>query len=199
MNNAHRLVVIPNFIDSDVLREIADLLSKAKATNLNTMLDGGIERATSIYDGNTKRHVNLPSGTIDSLGNYALYKTLDGQVSRIKEEIERSFFLEVHPEPRYSITVYDTGTELLSHFDGAEELPTPHGHPHRDVSSVLYLNDDFTGGVFSLDIQKISISPKAGTLILFPGTEPFTHSVSILESGLRYIVPQFWAIKTSND
>ena len=195
MSNAHRLVVIPNFIDSDDLREIADLLSKAKIANLNTMLDGGVERAPSVYNGITQKYVNLPSGTIDRSYHYALYKAIDKPVSRIEEEIKRSFFLEVHPEPGYSITTYVKGTELLSHFDGNEHLPTPHGHPHRDISSVLYLNDDFTGGAISFDIQEISINPKAGTLILFPGTEPFTHSVSILESGLRCIVPQFWAIK----
>ena len=201
MNNVHKIVVIPNFIDSDVLREIAELLSEVKITHLNTMLDGGIERASSVYHDQTNRHIKLPSGTIDHSDNDALYKTLNGQVPRIKEEIERSFFLEVHPESKYSVTVYVEGTELPGHFDRAELVagPTPNGYPRRDISSVLYLNDDFVGGVFSFDIQGIRIIPKAGTLILFPGTRPFTHSVSILESGLRYVVPQFWAIKNSDD
>ena len=201
MDNVHRIVVIPNFIDSDVLREIAELLSEVKITHLNTMLDGGIERASSVYHDKTNRYIKLPSGTIDHSDNDALYKTLDGQVSRIQEEIERSFSLEVHPETKYAVTVYAEGTELPGHFDRAEPIagPTPNGYPHRDISSVLYLNDDFVGGVFSFDIQGIRIIPRAGTLILFPGTRPFTHSVSVLESGLRYTVPQFWAVKTSDD
>ena len=128
-----------------------------------------------------------------------MYKTLDEPTSRIQSEIERSFFLEVHPETGYSVTAYVKGTELIGHFDGAEPISTTNGYPHRDISSVLYLNDDFVGGVFSFDIQGIKITPKAGTLILFSGTEPFTHSVSILESGLRYVIPQFWAIKNSDD
>ena len=191
MSSAHKLVVIPNFIDSDDLREIADLLSKAKIKKL--------EHSTVKYDGKAQRYINLPSGTIVFCDNDALYKTIDRQVSRIKEEIERSFSLEVYPETRYAVTAYVKGDELIGHFDGAEQVLTPGGHPHRDISSVLYLNDDYTGGVFSFDTQEISINPRAGTLVLFPGTEPFTHSVSILESGLRYIVPMFWAIKNSDD
>ena len=194
-------MVIPNFINSDVLHEIAKLLSEVKITHLNTMLDGGVERASSVYHDQTNRHIKRPPVIIDYSDNDALYKTLDGQVSRIQEEIERSFSLEVHPETKYAVTVYVEGAELPGHFDRAELIagPTPNGYPHRDVSSVLYLNDDFVGGVFSFDIQGIRIIPKAGTLILFPGTRPFTHSVSVLESGLRYTVPQFWAVKTSDD
>ena len=201
MNNSHRIVVIPNFINSDVLHEIAKLLSEVKITHLNTMLDGGVERASSVYHDQTNRHIKRPPVIIDYSDNDALYKTLDGQVSRIQEEIERSFSLEVHPETKYAVTVYVEGAELPGHFDRAELIagPTPNGYPHRDISSVLYLNDDFVGGVFSFDIQGIRIIPKAGTLILFPGTRPFTHSVSVLESGLRYTVPQFWAVKTSDD
>ncbi len=201
MNNSHRIVVIPNFINSDVLHEIAKLLSEVKITHLNTMLDGGVERASLVYHDQTNRHIKRPPVIIDYSDNDALYKTLDGQVSRIQEEIERSFSLEVHPETKYAVTVYVEGAELPGHFDRAELIagPTPNGYPHRDVSSVLYLNDDFVGGVFSFDIQGIRIIPRAGTLILFPGTRPFTHSVSVLESGLRYTVPQFWAVKTSDD
>jgi hypothetical protein len=165
------------------------------------MLDGGVERASSVYHDQTNRHIKRPPVIIDYSDNDALYKTLDGQVSRIQEEIERSFSLEVHSETKYAVTVYVEGAELPGHFDRAELIagPTPNGYPHRDISSVLYLNDDFVGGVFSFDIQGIRIIPKAGTLILFPGTRPFTHSVSVLESGLRYTVPQFWAVKTSDD
>ena len=199
MNNAHRLVVIPNFIDSSVLYKIAELLSEVKIRTLDTLLDGDLELSPDRYDGKTDRYIKLPSGTIHHSDNDALYKTLNQPVSRIKEEIEKSFFLKVHPETDYSITAYVEGTELIGHFDGHEPVMTPNGYPHRDISSVLYLNDDFVGGVFSFDIQGIKITPKAGTLILFPGTEPFTHSVSILESGLRYVIPQFWAIKTFND
>jgi predicted 2-oxoglutarate/Fe(II)-dependent dioxygenase YbiX len=199
MNSSHRLVVIPNFINSGDLRKIADLLSEVKIRKLDILHDGDIEHSPVRYDGKTERYIKLPSGTIDQSDNDALYKTLDEPASRIQEEIERSFALEVHPETGYSVTVYVEGTELIGHFDGAEPVLTPNGHLHRDVSSVLYLNDDFIGGVFSFDIQGIRITPKAGTLILFPGTEPFTHSVSILESGLRYVIPQFWAIKNSDD
>ena len=199
MNNAHRLVVIPNFIDSSVLHKIAELLSEVKIRKLDILHDGDTEYSPGRYDGKTDRYIKLPSGTISPSDNDALYKTLDEPTSRIQSEIERSFFLEVHPETGYSVTAYVEGTELIGHFDGHEPVPTPNGYPHRDISSVLYLNDDFVGGVFSFDIQGIKITPKAGTLILFPGTEPFTHSVSILESGFRYVIPQFWAIKNSDD
>ena len=195
MTSARRLVVIPNFIDDKDLLEIADLLDKAETKKINSLLGFGVENPSVIYDGENQRHITLPTGTIDPCDNYDLFQTLDRSVSRIKEEIEKSFRLKVYPESWYSVTTYVKGNGLIAHSDGAQKLSTPNGYSHRDISSVLYLNDNFVGGITSFDIQGIDIKPKAGTLILFPGTEPFMHSVSVLESGLRYIIPQFWSVK----
>ena len=195
MTSAHRLVVIPNFIDDNELLEIAVLLDKAEIGKWKNFCDSPTEKPMVKYDGKNERYITIPTGTIDPDDNHDLFETFDRSVSRIKEEIERSFRLEVYPESGYSVTTYVEGNGLIAHFDGVEQVPTPNGHAHRDISSVLYLNDNFVGGITSFDIQGIDIKPKAGTLILFPGTEPFTHSVSVLESGLRYIIPQFWSLK----
>jgi len=56
-------------------------------------------------------------------------------------------------------------------------------------SSILYLNDDYTGGevVFYDDdrTKGTTYSPKTGTLLYFPGTEKYHHEVMPVRSGSR--------------
>jgi predicted 2-oxoglutarate/Fe(II)-dependent dioxygenase YbiX len=195
MLDAHRIIIIPNFISDDDLLQISELLDNAEMVKLGVLNDAEVEYSTIRYDAEIKGNIHLPCRTIDTLDNGALYKLLDKSVSRIGAEIEKSFGVDVYPEYGYSITAYVEGDELNRHFDGAENIKTPNGNPQRDISSVLYLNEGFTGGQAVFNFQGIHISPKAGMLLLFPGTRAFAHSVTKIESGLRYIVPQFWAVK----
>ena len=191
------MAVIPNFIEEDDLLKILQLLSEADIKKLSVLNDDGIEYEVTRYNDDLQRYINLPNGTIDFSNNLELHRALDGPVSKIKKEIEKFFDLEVCDEFGYSVTAYTEGDELPAHFDGVESVKTPNGNPHRDISSVLYLNDEFTGGAVSFSEQGITINPKPGMLILFSGGREFKHSVDIITSGIRYIIPQFWAVKNA--
>ena len=77
-------------------------------------------------------------------------------------------------------------------LENGQSLPMHHdwGVSRCEVySSILYLNDDYTGGevVFYDDdrTKGTTYSPKTGTLLYFPGTEKYHHEVMPVRSGSR--------------
>lgn len=57
-----------------------------------------------------------------------------------------------------------------------------------EVAANLYLNDEFEGGELYFPGRGLSIKPKAGQLILFPGGHEYIHGVSQITSGKRYVL-----------
>ena len=55
----------------------------------------------------------------------------------------------------------------------------------EDISTLLYLNDNFEGGNLSFPDQSIEIKPAPGMLVFFRGSEDLTHEVETVESGHR--------------
>lgn len=72
----------------------------------------------------------------------------------------------------------------------------PHTDIHTDPSiryaSIIYLNDNYNGGEFYFVHKDFEIKPPAGSLLIFPGTDPFEHGVKAPEAGpVRYVLPGF--------
>jgi predicted 2-oxoglutarate/Fe(II)-dependent dioxygenase YbiX len=60
---------------------------------------------------------------------------------------------------------------------------------YNHIASILYLNDDYSGGELCFLDRGICLSPKAGDLIVFPGNKNYKHEVSLITSGERYTIP----------
>jgi len=58
----------------------------------------------------------------------------------------------------------------------------------RDISVLIYLNDDYEGGELEFPDWGIYMKPKAGTLIAFPSYIDFSHRVHPVTKGKRFSV-----------
>lgn len=114
--------------------------------------------------------------------------------SVIKKSIEEDFLCEVGEEGIGTIVRCVPGWELELHADCWSDLPTYTGYPSRDISSVLYLTDNFEGGNLVFPDLDIEIEPKAGSAIYFPSDEDHMHLVTKVESGNRSTCTGFWHI-----
>jgi hypothetical protein len=85
----------------------------------------------------------------------------------------------------YNILRYKVGQQAVLHCDDGIGV-------HRRVSSLLYINEDFTGGELFFDKLKIKYSPKAGDILFFPSSFPFSHEAKAVQSGTKYCVVRFW-------
>lgn len=87
----------------------------------------------------------------------------------------------------YTIQKYNVGAYMGPHVDSTDKtiskFPT--------ISMVVYLNDDYEGGEIEFPKQDISLKPEAGSIIIFPSYDPYTHDPKPVISGDKYMSPVF--------
>jgi len=81
----------------------------------------------------------------------------------------------------YGILKYGEGQQFTNHIDD-------HPSYHRRVSTVYYLNENYTGGEINFPRFGVTLKPKANQMIVFPSTYVYNHSVSPVIEGERYAV-----------
>jgi predicted 2-oxoglutarate/Fe(II)-dependent dioxygenase YbiX len=81
----------------------------------------------------------------------------------------------------YGILKYGKGQQFTNHIDD-------HPSYHRRISTVYYLNENYTGGEINFPRFNITLKPKANQMIVFPSTYVYNHSVSPVIEGERYAI-----------
>jgi predicted 2-oxoglutarate/Fe(II)-dependent dioxygenase YbiX len=96
---------------------------------------------------------------------------------------------------------YGIGGHYKAHCDGESLWKPPGNHPliwrkstDRDLSTVLFLNNDFEGGDFIFPELKIRIRPEPGMLVCFPSTHEYLHGVEPITHGNRYSIVNWMTI-----
>ena len=64
----------------------------------------------------------------------------------------------------------------------------------RDLSVLLYINDDFEGGDVYFPNCNFRVKPRRGMLVSFPSDWRYTHKATPVTSGVRYAVVSWAAI-----
>ena len=122
--------------------------------------------------------------SVQSLGD-ALLNNLNNLFFESFDPIERDYmetygiFTEWHDS--YGVLKYGEGQQFTNHIDD---------HPtyHRRISTVYYLNENYTGGEINFPRFGVTLKPKANQMIVFPSTYVYNHSVSPVIEGERYAV-----------
>jgi hypothetical protein len=81
----------------------------------------------------------------------------------------------------YGILKYGPGQQFTDHIDDNPFY-------HRRISTIYYLNDNYTGGEINFPRFNITFKPKANQMLIFPSTYVYNHSVSPVIDGTRYAV-----------
>ena len=91
----------------------------------------------------------------------------------------------------FSIVRWRFGDAQAPHADSENPDGTPHPYPWRAYGSIIYLNEEYTGG--ELEFPELNLKPEtpAKTLAFFPGTKDYMHAVSSITSGTRYTLATF--------
>jgi 2OG-Fe(II) oxygenase superfamily len=162
-------------------------------------------RLITVYD----RHVHL-ANVRDYRGHPVVYwdQFRDAPeaaeiVPRLVEESVRHIGRQLKPaEPLYPETVIlaaiGAGEYHSRHADNCrqnEEGDWVANHtPHRDVSAICYLNDEFDGGEIFFERAQLTVRPRRGLLLAFPSDADHMHEVLPVCSGVRYTMP-IWFTK----
>lgn len=65
----------------------------------------------------------------------------------------------------------------------------------RDLSMLIYLNDDFEGGELSFYRLNYQIRPRAGAVVLFPSDHRYLHQAETVKKGVRYAIVSWASLK----
>ena len=93
---------------------------------------------------------------------------------------------------------YSPGGYYIRHADSCqvgEDGTTWYKVEDRDLSLLIYLNRDFTGGGLSFTRFHCHYQPRAGDLIAFPSDNRYEHRAEVVQSGFRYAIA-CWAAFT---
>ena len=63
---------------------------------------------------------------------------------------------------------------------------------HRAFGSIIYLNDDYSGGETFYPNFEIIVKPKKNTCVVHPGDCDHLHGVTQVENSVRYTIASFW-------
>lgn len=99
------------------------------------------------------------------------------------------------------LLIYEPGGHYKAHYDGVAKWKCPDGNViwkksvDRDLSTVLFLNDDFEGGDFVFPDLRVRIRPEPGLLVAFPSSQFFAHKVEPVTSGTRYSMVNWMTVQ----
>jgi predicted 2-oxoglutarate/Fe(II)-dependent dioxygenase YbiX len=85
----------------------------------------------------------------------------------------------------YDILKYDEGQYFKEHVD---LIPGHACFQHRQLSILVYLNDDYGGGETYFSKQELQLKPPAGSIALFPPFYTHPHTSKPITSGTKYVV-----------
>jgi len=190
--------IIDDFIDPALLEEVNKIIAHADYGTNISKAQGEDGYRTLVFEENKFDLITKyfpPSIILKPHEDYPIKQVFDPIMLKMQETIQHLWRRDLFLETDYSIIGYRVGESLKAHHDGIYNLKTNSGNPRRDVSSVLYLNDDYEGGELNFVNQKLRIKPKAGTVVLFPSTEKFTHFATKVISDVKFIVPSLWCFK----
>ena len=77
---------------------------------------------------------------------------------------------------------------LPEHSDSKGDFETD---SHITKGIVVYINDDYLGGEIEYTKKNIIFKPKAGMMIVHPGTEEYSHRVLQVKESPRYFISVF--------
>lgn len=95
---------------------------------------------------------------------------------------------------------YKPGGKYGAHSD-AEQLEKATGRYYkaqdRDVSMLLYLNDDYSGGELTFTNLNYTYTPRMGDLVMFPSGTLFKHRARTIDSGRKYALVSWASLRSS--
>jgi len=168
----------PNTTDSDAIQQ----WNPWEHTSEVLLPSGEIESQTAYVLGEVKTTNAKKYLTSSSEGQFAF-----GQIKNALTFTTDHYTntLELGPAKMSPIMIckYYVGSEQGQHVD------TYKGESY--LSAVLYLNDNYDGGELHFPNQGVTIKPSAGSVVVFPSGEPFSHEATKVIKEEKYIATAF--------
>ena len=124
--------------------------------------------------------------SMTKITTYSELKHLDNLIfDRIGQAISKyhdKHGIIVSYDEGYKVLKYTESDYYNMHYDSASFFS------HRQISAIIFLNDNFNGGELEFPNQGIKIRPVKGTVLIFPSNYLYKHVVNKITDGIRYAI-----------
>lgn len=180
----HGIGIEPNFLSPQECRALVDLADRLEGDPFK-VLDRARNLEPTLDD--TRVCERLVLGDSQLL--------LDDVVACAFEEriIPHTGTLDWYEQPQ--ILRYRPGGFYVYHSDAYDyEEGSWRKAADRDISLLLYVNDDYTGGELEFPSFSYTLRPRAGMLVWFPSDFRYLHMAKLVTSGRRYAIVSWAAL-----
>ena len=190
MNLLSNVLIEPNVLTPEALQELQDHARKSSTTDL------------SVFDPDKTNETGETSWIVDKdirdtqiIEFGSLFPKIEELFKNIVHHIVNPFYgVEVWDSEVPQFLKYEVGGHYKPHIDAESLWKTPEGELiwkksiDRDLSLVMFLNDDFDGGDFVFPELKVRVRPEPGMMICFPSNHHYRHGVEPVTKGTRYSI-----------
>lgn len=184
------ILIRPKVINEQGLQEIINHIRSSDATDLSVF-----DPQKSNSTGGTEWIVDKKMRDTQIVDYLPIQdKIIDLFKNTVKEIINPFYGVEISESEVPQMLSYGIGGHYRPHIDGESLWQTPEGDLiwkksiDRDLSIVMFLNDDFEGGDFVFPDLKVRVRPEPGMMVCFPSNHHYKHGVEPVTKGHRYSI-----------
>lgn len=175
------IFLIENVLDAQICQHLIGIAEMSQFQAAGILME--------TIDNAVRSNDLIQLGGQDSLSQ-STNQLLLGRFPVIKQFLYDEYGVQFPYAEPCSILRYQAGQFYKRHVDNillaSRFQEVQQGMPTRDISVVGYLNDDFEGGETYFDRQQVSVSPKAGAVLLFPSYFTHPHQSLPVTKGVKY-------------
>jgi hypothetical protein len=127
------------------------------------------------------KHFNLNYEDPTSSFYFELARIFYSSFDPLERDYMNSYGVNFSNHYPWDILKYGVGQKFTNHIDDHQDYP-------RRISTVYYMNDNYSGGEINFPRFNLSYKPKANQMLVFPSNYVYNHSVSPVTDGTRYAV-----------
>jgi len=185
------ILVLENFVEHDDLKIMKSFFPTISEWE-NQKVDEFNEDGTCIYDSSYWRD-RMCSGEILSRISPHIFELINKYIHKMADAICSKYDVEVSCRPPVLIR-WLPGNVQSPHADKQLNSGEPNPFPTYDLNSVIYWNDDFTGGQIYYPEHGLELPISPGLAVAHPGDINYLHGVREILSGVRWTTPSFYTI-----
>jgi predicted 2-oxoglutarate/Fe(II)-dependent dioxygenase YbiX len=176
----------------NAIENVSDLLNLIEKTDLDDLNLSVVSKwnnwisSDKSYTFGKQKMMNFNNYDNSSNETKLIYDSINNPIVFVSKHYSEMFNFDIGKLMPLSISKYFVGKEMGPHVDSYGDDRSP------VISVVAYLNDDYEGGELYFNKQGIKIKPEAGSIMVFPSTEPYYHESMPIKNGVKYMSPGFW-------
>lgn len=170
------IMLVKNVLDIDSAKQLIDISEKKLHFEL-----AAVGRGENIRHTDIRTNYQLQFSAEAMRTNDPILIALDQKLYAIFNKALNAYKAHF----KYDNNLNDSGYHLLRYQNGQKYDEHFDGH-HRIISGIIYLNSDFKGGELWFPIQKITVKPEPGMLVMFPSNFVYLHTMLPVNKGTKY-------------